>query len=184
MVKFSPLCTTRFIIIIIINIQSWAIWPDPSPELQFISIVSSVSQLFSFLVGCSGIILKGFGFVTFFAGVKASSFSIHLSCLVCNLSVVQGVWSLLFCGHKGFKPARGLNNFISAASILPLCKAVKVQFSDSYKNVGKTKVLYNFKIVSVLTFLKIVFLIVPINCKNFANLNSTSFGKLLRYAAA
>ena len=45
-------------------------------------------------------------------------------------------------------PARGLNNFISAASILRLCEAVKVQFSDPYKNVGKTKVLYNFKIVS------------------------------------
>ena len=30
--------------------------------------------------------------------------------------------------------------------------------------------LYIFKIVSVLTFLKIVLLIVPINCKNFANL--------------
>jgi hypothetical protein len=35
-----------------------------------LSIVSSVSQLFSFLVGCSGMILKGFGFVAFFAGVK------------------------------------------------------------------------------------------------------------------
>jgi len=35
-------------------------------------------------------------------------------------------------------------------------------------------VLYNFKIVSVLTLLKIVLLIVPINCKNFANLSSTS----------
>ena len=34
--------------------------------------------------------------------------------------------------------------------------------------------LYIFKIFSVLTFLKIVLLIVPINCKNFANLNSTS----------
>ena len=31
---------------------------------------------------------------------------------------------------------------------------------------------YIFKIVSVLTFLKIVLLIVPIDCKNFANLNS------------
>jgi hypothetical protein len=31
--------------------------------------VSSVSQLFSFLVDCSGIILKGFSFVAFFAGV-------------------------------------------------------------------------------------------------------------------
>jgi hypothetical protein len=39
-----------------------------------LSIVSSVSRLFSFLVGCSEIILKGFGFVAFFAGVKASSF--------------------------------------------------------------------------------------------------------------
>jgi hypothetical protein len=40
--------------------------------------VSSVSQLFSFLVDWSGMILKGFGFVEFFAGVKASSFRIHL----------------------------------------------------------------------------------------------------------
>jgi len=63
---------------------------------------------------------------------------------------------------------------ISSASILRICKAVRVKFSDPYKNVGKTSVLYIFKIVSVLTFLKIVLLIVPINCKNFANLNSTS----------
>jgi hypothetical protein len=53
-------------------------------------------------------------------------------------------------------PARGLSDFISAASILRLCEAVKVQFSDPYKNVDKTKVLYNFKIISILTFLKIV----------------------------
>jgi hypothetical protein len=64
-------------------------------------------------------------------------------------------------------PVRGLNSFISAASILRLCEAVKVQFSDPNKNVGKTNVLYNFKMVSVL-------LIVPINFKHFANLNSTS----------
>jgi hypothetical protein len=38
-----------------------------------LSIVSLVSQLFSFLVGCKGMILKGFGFVAFFAGVKATS---------------------------------------------------------------------------------------------------------------
>jgi hypothetical protein len=61
--------------------------------------VSSVSQLFSFLVYCSGMISKGFGFVAFFAGVKASSFSIHLSCLVCIHSAVRGVWSHLFYGH-------------------------------------------------------------------------------------
>jgi hypothetical protein len=58
-----------------------------------LSIVFSVSQLFSFLVGCSGMILKEFGFVAFFAGVKASSFCIHLSCPVCSLSVVHGTWS-------------------------------------------------------------------------------------------
>jgi hypothetical protein len=38
--------------------------------------VSSVSQLFSFLVDCSGMILKEFGVVAFFAGVRASSFCI------------------------------------------------------------------------------------------------------------
>jgi hypothetical protein len=65
-----------------------------------LSIVSSVSQLFSFLVVCSGMFLKGFGFVAFFAGVKASSFCIQLSYLVCSLSVVRGEWSRLFCGHK------------------------------------------------------------------------------------
>ena len=45
--------------------------------------VSSVFQLFSFLVVCSAMISKGFGFVAFFASVKASSVCIHLSCLVC-----------------------------------------------------------------------------------------------------
>jgi hypothetical protein len=66
-----------------------------------LSIISLVSQLFSFIVGCGGVILNGFGFVTFFAVVKASSFCIHLSCLVCSLSVVCGEWSHLICGHKG-----------------------------------------------------------------------------------
>jgi len=33
---------------------------------------------------------------------------------------------------------------------------------------------YILKIFSVLTFLKIVLVIVPINCKHFANFNSTS----------
>jgi G3E family GTPase len=61
--------------------------------------VSSVSQLFSFLLNCSGMILKGFGVVAFFAGVRASSFFIHLFCLVCIQSVVHGVWSRLSYGH-------------------------------------------------------------------------------------
>jgi hypothetical protein len=66
-----------------------------------LSIVSLVSQLFPFRVDCKGMILKGFGFVAFFAGVKASSFCIHLACPVCSLSVVRGEWSRLFCSHKG-----------------------------------------------------------------------------------
>jgi hypothetical protein len=66
-----------------------------------LSIVFSVSQLFSFFVGCSEMILKGFGFVAFFPGVKASSFCIYLSCLICFLSVVRGEWNHLFCGYKG-----------------------------------------------------------------------------------
>ena len=41
---------------------------------------SSVFQLFFFFAVCSGMISKGFGFVAFFAGVKDSSVSIHLSC--------------------------------------------------------------------------------------------------------
>ena len=40
---------------------------------------SSVFQLFSFLVVCSGMISKAFGFVAFFASVKAISVCIHLS---------------------------------------------------------------------------------------------------------
>jgi len=71
-------------------------------------------------------------------------------------------------------PARGLSNFISVASILRLCEAVRVQFSDPYKNVGKSSVLYIFKICSILTFLKIVLLIVSINRKIVAKLYSTS----------
>ena len=44
---------------------------------------SSVFQLFSFLVVCSGMISKGISFVAFFASVKASSVCNHLTCLVC-----------------------------------------------------------------------------------------------------
>jgi hypothetical protein len=61
--------------------------------------VSSVSQLLSFPVDCSGMILKGFGVVAFFAGVRASSFCIHLSCLVCIQSVVCSIWSCWSYGH-------------------------------------------------------------------------------------
>jgi hypothetical protein len=66
-----------------------------------LSIVSLVSQLFNFPVGCKGMILKVFDFVTFFEGVKASSFCIHLSCLVCSLFVVRGEWSRCFVVIKG-----------------------------------------------------------------------------------
>ena len=63
--------------------------------------VSSVFQLFFFLVVCSDMISVGFGLVAFFASVKTSSACIHLPCLVCIQSVVHGVRSRLFCGHKG-----------------------------------------------------------------------------------
>jgi hypothetical protein len=56
-----------------------------------LSIVSSVSRLFSFLVGCSEMILKGFGFVAFFAGVKVSSFCIHPSVKVIPERIVNQV---------------------------------------------------------------------------------------------
>jgi hypothetical protein len=134
---------------------------------------SSVFQLFSFLVVCSGTISKGFSFVAFFASVKASSVCIHLSYLVCLQSVVRKVCSHLFCDHKGCSLPE-----VSVTLFLPLQYFVFVRMlgpiSDPYKDVGKTSVLYIFKRVSVLSFLKIVLLIVPINCKNFVNLNSTS----------
>src|SRR5215475_6742340 len=50
--------------------------------------VSSVFQLFSFLVACSYVISKGYDLVAFFASVKASSIC---SCPVCIQSVVHGV---------------------------------------------------------------------------------------------
>jgi hypothetical protein len=80
-----------------------------------LSIVSLVSQLVSFRMGFKGMILKGFGFVAFFGGVKASSFCIHLSCLVCSLSVVRGEWSRLFCSHEG----RNLPEVSIASFLLP-----------------------------------------------------------------
>jgi hypothetical protein len=78
--------------------------------------------LISFLVGCSGMILRGFGFVAFFAGVKASSICIHLSCLVCSLSVVNGKWSHLFCGHKGRNlPEISITSFLPPQAKLKCC---------------------------------------------------------------
>jgi membrane protein YqaA with SNARE-associated domain len=52
-----------------------------------LSIVSSVSQLFCFLVGCSEMILKGFGFVAFFAGVKADK------PIAVNKYIISYVWA-------------------------------------------------------------------------------------------
>jgi low affinity Fe/Cu permease len=131
-----------------------------------------------FLVVCSDMVSKGIGLVAFFASVKTSSVCIYLSCLVCIQSVVHGVRSRLFCSHEGCSVPE-----VSITSFLPLHFFVSVRLSESnllthIKNVGKTKVLYIFKIVSVLTFLKIILLIIPINCRNFANLNSKLLEKL------
>jgi hypothetical protein len=52
-------------------------------------------------VDCGGMIWKGFGFMAFFAGVKASSFCIDLSCAVYIQFAFRGVWSHLFYDHYG-----------------------------------------------------------------------------------
>jgi hypothetical protein len=88
--------------------------------------VFSVFQLFFFLVVCSDMILKGFSLVVFFASVKASSVCIRLSCLVCCLSVVHGVRSHLFCGHKGCSLPE-----VSITSFLPPQFFVSVRLSES-----------------------------------------------------
>ena len=88
--------------------------------------VSSVFQLFFFRVVCSNMILKGFGLVAFFASVKASSACIHLSCLVCVQTVVHGVRSRLFCGHKECSLLE-----VSITSFLPLQFFVSVRLSES-----------------------------------------------------
>jgi len=88
--------------------------------------VSSVFQLFSFLVVCSDMISKGFGLLAFFACVKASSVCIHLSCLVCFQSAVHGVRSRLFCGHEGCSLPE-----VSITSFLQLQIFVSVRLSES-----------------------------------------------------
>ena len=60
-----------------------------------LSIASSVSHLFSFLVGCRGMISRGFGFVAFFVCMRASSFCIHVSCLI--YSHPFPLWSVASC---------------------------------------------------------------------------------------
>ena len=72
------------VIIIIIIIKDWtSLIRSVSRVTTVLANVSSVFQLFSFLVVCSGMISKGFSFVAFFASVNASSVCIHLSCPVC-----------------------------------------------------------------------------------------------------
>jgi hypothetical protein len=82
--------------------------------------------LFSFLVVCSDMISKVFGLVAFFASVKASSVYIRLSCIVCIQSIVRGIRSLLFCGHKGCSLPE-----VSITLFLPLQFFVSVRLSES-----------------------------------------------------
>jgi hypothetical protein len=104
-----------------------------------LSNISSVFQLFSFLVGCSDLISKGFGLVAFFASVKASSVCIHLSCLVCIQSVVHGVRCRLFYGHKGCSLPG-----VSITSFLLLQFFVSVRLSESNLHLFLTKYFYNY----------------------------------------
>jgi hypothetical protein len=120
-------CILAPCLFIIINIKDWTLWSVPSPELQLLSPnVSSVFQLFSFLAVCSDMISKGFDLVAFFASVKASSVCIYLSCLVCIQSVVHGVRSRLFCGHKWCSLPE-----VSITSFLSLQFFVSVRLSQS-----------------------------------------------------
>ena len=85
-----------------------------------LSNVSAVFQLFFFLVVCSDMISKGFSVVAFFASVKASSVCIRLSCLVCIQSVVHGVRSRLFCGHKRCSlPEVSITSFLPLQFFIP-----------------------------------------------------------------
>ena len=47
------------------------------------SISSLVFQFSSFLVGCTGVLSRGFGFVAFFVGVRTISLCIRLACRGC-----------------------------------------------------------------------------------------------------
>jgi len=62
-----------------------------SGVINVLANVSSVFQLFSFVVVCSDTISKGFVLVAFFASVKASS--------VCILSIVYYAFSLQFTAY-------------------------------------------------------------------------------------
>jgi len=71
---FKIIKCTKYIklVIIIINIKDWTLIRSVSKVTTAISNVSSVFQLLSFLVVCSGMISKGFGFVAYFASVITS----------------------------------------------------------------------------------------------------------------
>jgi len=70
---------------------------------------SSVFQLFSFLVVCSCMISKGFGFVAFFASVKASS--------VCIYIYIYIYFSLLY---------RVISNIILNVLLIAQCFIIKI----------------------------------------------------------
>jgi hypothetical protein len=88
--------------------------------------VSSVFQLFFFLVVCCDMISEGFGLVAFFASVKPSSVCTHLSCLVRIQSLVHDVQSRVSCHHEGCSLPE-----VSITSFLPLQFFVSVRLSES-----------------------------------------------------
>ena len=97
-----------------------------------LSNVSSVFQLFSFLVVCSSMILKGFGFVVFFARVETSSvYSFILSSMpvICRSR-------RLSCGHKGCSLPE-----VSITSFLPLQFFVFVRLLETKNWSGRNEVI-------------------------------------------
>jgi len=121
-----------------------------------LSNVSSVSQLFSFLVGCSGMILKGFGLVTFFAGVKASCFCIrnnnnnnNNTCIKCILwrdlqhklyvleTYIFGIWPFVISQFNPLNP-----------ELNPICYLLALLGAHHFLHVSRIRVkLLTFRLL-------------------------------------
>ena len=89
-----------------------------------LSNVSSVFQLFSFLVVCSGMISKRFGFVAFFASVETSSVCIHLPSTL----------------SERFRSSNTSTGYCSLLSYAPTCTSKSKHRRSQYHNVHASEV--------------------------------------------
>ena len=135
-----------YIIIITIIIKHCTLWSVPSPHLQLLAPTLLRSSNCSPSLWSVAVWFQRDSVLWHSLQVlKTSSVCIRLSCPVCLLSAVRGVCSHLFCGHKGCSlPEVSVTSFLSLQFFVFL-SAVRIKFSDPYKNIGKTKRLYIFK---------------------------------------